>query len=130
MRVLLDTYFLIWAATAPNKIDRREQALMSRSDLLASAITILELRIKWQKFGGGSRRRTDSLDPAIALAHIAANGLELAPLTGADCGASFDAPIPHRDPFDEMLLIHARRLGAKLLTRDSDLQGHPLVVQP
>lgn len=128
--MLLDTHFLIWAAINPKKITPREQALMSRSDLLVSVVTILELRIKWQKFGGGSHRRTDLLDPAIALAHIAGNGIELAPLTGEDCAAALATPVSHRDPFDEMLLIHAQRLGAKLLTRDGDLQGHPLVVQP
>lgn len=129
MRVLLDTHFLIWAATNPKKIDRREQALMSRSELLVSAISILELRIKWQKFGDNSRNRTDVLDPAIAFQHIVGNGWELAPLSGEDCAAALATPVPHRDPFDEMLLIHAQRLGAKLLTRDSELQGHPLVVQ-
>lgn len=130
MRVLLDTHFLKWVATDPTKITRREQALMSRSDLVVSAMSILELRIKWQKFRGGRRRRTDLLDPMVALAHIASNGIELAPMTGEDCAASLDVPVPHRDPFDETLLIHAQRLGAKLLTRDGDLQGHPLVVQP
>lgn len=128
MRVLLDTHFLIWVATAPNKISRHEQAIMARSELLASAMSILEMRIKWQKFGGSSRRRTDLLDPAIALAHIADNNIELAPMTGADCAASLDTPVPHRDPFDELLLIHAQRLGAKLLTRDAQLVDHPLAI--
>ena len=127
--MLLDTHFVIWLATEPQKISRREQSLMARSDLVVSAVSILELRLKWQKFGDDRRRRRDVIDPAIALAHIVDNEIDLAAMTGADCAATLDVPVPHRDPFDEMLLIHAQRLGAKLLTRDGDLQGHPLVVQ-
>ena len=128
MRVLLDTHFLIWTATDPQKITRREQALITRSELIVSAVSIFELRLKWQKFGGGHHRRPDLIDPVVALALIAGNGIELAPLTGEDCAASLDVAVPHRDPFDEMLLIHAQRLGAKLLTRDADLHGHPLAI--
>ena len=40
-----------------------------------------------------------------------------------------DPPLPHKDPFDEMLLVHAHRLGARLMTRDRKLLGHPLTVQ-
>jgi hypothetical protein len=32
----------------------------------------------------------------------------------------------HGDMLDELLLIRAQRLGAKLLTRDRKLLGHPL----
>lgn len=128
MRVLLDTHFVQRLVAEPAKISRREHAVISRSDIVISAVSIWELRIKWQKHSG-NRRRRDLLDPATALQFIIDNEIQLAPLTGEDCIVSLDRPVAHRDPFDEMLLIHAQRLGAKLLTRDGDLEGHPLVVQ-
>lgn len=128
MTVLLDTHFLSWLVLAPKKIDRHEKALMSRSDLLVSAATILELRIKRQKFARSPHRLKDLLDPAEALAHIAGNGLDLMPLTGEMCATSLDTPMGHSDPFDELLLIHAQYLGVKLLTRDTRLIGHPLAL--
>jgi len=128
MRLLLDTHFVQHLVAEPNKLSRRENALISRSDIVVSALSIWEFRIKWEKHSG-NRRRTDLLDPVKAMRFIVDNEIELAPLTGADCATVLDPPVPHRDPFDEMLLIHAQRLGAKLLTRDRALQGHPLVVQ-
>lgn len=129
MRLLLDTHFLSWMALAPKKIDRREQALISRSsELLVSAVTIFELRIKWDKFAPTRRRRNDLLDPATALDHIAGLGIELVPLTGEDCATLLDTAMAHHDPFDEMLLVHAQRIGARLLTRDTKLLDHPLAI--
>ena len=128
MRLLLDTHFLSWLALKPQKLDRAEVALMKRSELLVSATSISELRIKWAKFAGSRNRRDDLLDPVKALQHVAENQLELAPLTGAICATSLDTPLPHDDPFDELLLIHAQYLGVKLLTRDTKLLDHPLAI--
>ena len=128
MKLLLDTHFLSWMALAPNKVHRREQALISRSDLFVSAVTIFELRIKWGKFERTRHRRGDLLDPAEALAHISNHDIDLVPLTGEDCATLLDTAMAHHDPFDEMLLIHAQRIGARLLTRDSELEGHPLAI--
>lgn len=127
MRLLLDTHFLIWMVIDPGEIGRREKVLISRNGLVVSPVSIWELRNKWQKHGGNKGRR-DLLDPSVALAYVIGNGLELAPLTGEDCAAALDTRMPHHDPFDEMLLIHAQRLAAKLLTRDTQLVDHPLAI--
>jgi PIN domain nuclease of toxin-antitoxin system len=52
----------------------------------------------------------------------------LLPLTGEICATALDTPLPHDDPFDELLLIHAQYLGIKLLTRDTKLLDHPLAI--
>lgn len=128
MRLLLDTHFLSWLALKPEKLDRREIALMRRSELLVSTTSIIELRIKWRKFERTRHRRNDLLDPARALEYVAEKGLELLPLTGEVCATALDTPLPHDDPFDELLLIHAQYLGVKLLTRDTRLIDHPLAI--
>ena len=38
------------------------------------------------------------------------------------------SPIPHKDPFDELLLVQAQEEGLKFLTADGQLIGHPLAI--
>ena len=128
MRLLIDTHFLSWLSLKPKKIDRREMALMKRSELLVSVVSIQELRIKCVKFERTRHRRDDLLDPVEALRYIAENTLQLMPLTGEVCATALDTPLSHTDPFDEQLLIHAQYLGVRLLTRDTKLIGHPLAI--
>jgi PIN domain nuclease of toxin-antitoxin system len=128
LKLLIDTHFVSWLAFRPHKLDRRELALIKRSELLVSVVSIQELRIKWVKFERTRHRRDDLLDPAEALTYIARNEIPLMPLTGEICATILDMPLLHDDPFDEQLLIHAQYLGVKLLTRDSKLIDHPLAI--
>jgi PIN domain nuclease of toxin-antitoxin system len=100
--------------------------LIADSDVHVSSVSIWELRLKWQKLDRHGRRK-GTLDPDHALAYVVRSPIILAPLSGQDCAAFLPEPLAHNDPFDEMLLIHAQQLGAKLLTRDRLLLGHPLV---
>ena len=130
MKLLLDTHFLEWLARAPDEITKQEAAVIldEGNALLISAVSIWEIRLKWEKFDRTGRRK-GLLDPALAMHYIAENNLELAALTGEDCAARLESPPPHGDPFDYMLLIHAARLGAWLLTRDRLLIDHPIALQ-
>lgn len=125
MRLLLDTHVLIWLSHAPDELSNAARGLLDRSStrVFVSAATLWELRIKWSR--SAARVREELLDPLIAISFAAQQGFELAALGPEDCVTSLDPPLGHRDPFDEQLLIHAQRLGAKLLTRDRKLIGHP-----
>lgn len=131
MRLLLDTHILLWMARFPERLNRRERDVLTNEDvsLLVSVISIWEIRIKWQKFDRNGVRK-GALSPDDALAYVAQHRLELVPLSGADCVIPLDPGLEHNDPFDEMLLVHARRVGARLLTRDSQLVAHPLAFIP
>lgn len=130
MRVLLDTHFLVWLAAGAGNLRPAELMVIQGEDneVLASAASIWELRIKWAK--QGRRSPTDGkTDPERALTFADDAGIAILPLRPADCAASLQIAISHGDPFDEMLLIHAQRLGARLLTRDRHLLDHPLALQ-
>ncbi|RZF64239.1 PIN domain-containing protein [Sphingomonas populi] len=129
MRLLLDTHFLIWLAIDPDEIRPRERALIGAAEVIVSAASLWEMRLKWQKRDRHGRRK-GQLDPALALAFIAANDMQLAGLSAEDCATMLAPAMPVPDPFDEMLLIHAQRLGVRLLTRDRQLIGHPLAITP
>ncbi|UIJ46434.1 type II toxin-antitoxin system VapC family toxin [Sphingomonas cannabina] len=129
MSVLLDTHFVIWLAKDGAELTPRERAFLDAQEERAwiSAISIWELRIKWSKVSRNGERK-GALAPEAAMLFADLAGIEIVPITGVDCTMPLRTPLSHKDPFDEMLLVHAQQRGARLLTRDSDLQGHPLVV--
>lgn len=130
MKLLLDTHIIIWMMHQPQSMSRGERrAILQASVRYASAASFWELRIKWNlrdRFG----QRKGSVDPASAIAFSRQNEIEMIPLTEEDSICLLDQTLSHRDPFDEMLIVQADRLGARLLTRDSQLIGHPLAYHP
>lgn len=129
-RLLLDTHFLIWLINSPDELSQREHVLISApgTQLIVSAVSIWELRTKWNlRHARGSRK--GDVPPQAGIEYAVANGIDLVPMTADDASTELEMPPPHRDPFDEMLLVHAQQLGAKLLTRDRRLLGHPLALQ-
>lgn len=126
MKLLIDTHILIWLARTPDRLNAAESALLAArgARVLVSAVSIWELRLKWDR--SGDARRSELLDPQAALEFAERAGFELKVLTPADCAIRLNVPIGHRNPFDEQLLIHAQLLGAHFLTRDRLLTGHPL----
>lgn len=128
MRLLLDTHVLVWLANRPEKLSDAARDLLARPSNRAfvSSVSFWELRIKWNV--SREALRENLLDPVAAIPFAEQHGFELAVLAPADCIVSLEVKLEHRDPFDEQLLIHAQRLGAKLLTRDRRLIGHPLAL--
>lgn len=129
MTLLLDTHILIWFAAVQAKLSTRERtALFGASQLLVSSISIWEIRAKVR----AERRRGKlmlALDPAMALSFCKTIDIKVETVSIADMiWPPLEVDPEHGDMFDEMLLIHAQRLGAKLLTRDRRLLGHPLSV--
>ncbi len=129
MRLLLDTHIAVWAALDPDALTAAERALLSAatSQVVLSAVAVWELRLKWHSFTiSGSRK--GPLDPAVVVTFARAVDWSLLPLTAAHAAASLAPPLPHKDPFDELLLVQAQEEGMRLLTRDAKLLGHPFVV--
>ena len=129
MKLMLDTHILIWLAGRPAKLTVFERALLDADEheLLVSALSIFELRMKWG-VAGSRRKDEDRLDPQDALRFLSLAGIAIAPIDGADFSTVLHPPLDHKDPFDEMLLVHAQRLGARLLTRDRRLADHPVAL--
>ncbi len=127
MRLLLDTHIAIWAALDPDALTRTEREEMAAADapLVLSAVVVWELRLKWHSLHISGERK-GALDPACIIAFAAAMGWELLPLTARHAAAKLTQPLPHKDPFDELLLVQAQEEGMRMLTRDAKLVGHPL----
>lgn len=126
MRLLLDTHIAIWAALDPDALTQSERKQMTESNgpLVLSAVSVWELRLKWNSFHiSGSRK--GPLDPTIIVAFGTAMGWESLPLTTRHAATTLVHPIQHKDPFDELLLVQAQEEGMQLLTRDARLLLHP-----
>lgn len=113
---LLDSHVLLWLLATPERLGTRCRAdLEAATQVRFSAASIWELRIK---AGLGKVRVPDGL----AVAAVAA-GLRELPVTSAHVDASVGFSLPHRDPFDRLLVGQASQERLTLLTADRALLG-------
>jgi PIN domain nuclease of toxin-antitoxin system len=85
------------------------------------------LRLKWHRFHVSGECKGPAHPPHV-LQTLVDGGIPLMPLTGEHAAAELAVPLPHKDPFDELLLVQAQEEGCKLLARDARLADHPLEV--
>lgn len=130
MNILLDTHFIIWMATDPSRLLPHEHEVLDSDDnqIIVSAISIWEIRLKWAR-SYSSGKRKGALDPIDALAFVQSAELSLLMLDPETAAMPLLAPLNHKDPFDELLLVQAQQSGARLFTRDRLLLAHPLAYQ-
>jgi PIN domain nuclease of toxin-antitoxin system len=98
---------------------------LAEHEISLSAISVWELRLKWNSFFVSGERK-GPVDPVKALGLFRRLGLPILDVHSDMMATPLQHPIDHKDPFDELLLVQAQELGMKLLTRDSDLEDHPL----
>lgn len=127
MRLLLDTHILLWAIVDPGLLSIHEDRLLraTGTEVYVSAVSIWEIRIKSNTFDRSGARKLET-SPLAALAFVGEMGWNMVALTAAHAAAALRDPVPHKDPFDELLLVQAQEDGLRLLTRDRSLAGHPL----
>ena len=131
MRVLLDTSYLFDLMEALGRLTDAERRFFEEhaAHLYVSAVSIWEMRLKYHaRHGSGDRK--SRFDPEDVIAALEQQEMTFLPMTPAHASRRLEVPIPHRDPFDELLLVQAQEEGLKLLTVDRRLVGHPLTVTP
>jgi PIN domain nuclease of toxin-antitoxin system len=106
MRLLLDTHALIWFLEGSKSLGREaSRAIEDQSnDVLVSAVSAIEVTNKF---------RTGKLDQAELLARdfeptILAHGFAPLSITVAHASLAGSLDIPHRDPFDRLLIAQAQ----------------------
>lgn len=119
MTLLIDTHVALWLYAAPNKIPEATRSrLVGGEALIASAASAWEYEIKREKFG-------DSFGPPFTdlVELLAAEEHDFPFACHKD---AYDLPPIHADPFDRMLVAHARHLGCSIVTADKVLQRYPV----
>lgn len=127
MRLLLDTQVFAWIGSGWRDLTLAERLAIeqAKDELFVSVISLWELRLKWRSNPHkATAERLITPEQGVALA--AARGINVSPFTADVTVAALNPPLGHKDPFDEILLVHAGLLGAKLLSRDDLVLGHPL----
>lgn len=123
MNCLLDTHAFLWAVFAPEKLGRKARASIvdPANAIHLSSVTFWEISLK---FALGKLTLTDCSPETLV--HTAREmGLTLiAP--GVEESASFHQlpRLPHRDPFDRMLVWQAIQRDLVLITKDSALPAY------
>lgn len=132
MRILLDTHILIWLIMDDDRLSSSEKRLIFHPETvaLASSVSIWEVRLKQRRDGRRPRDNDMPIDPETTLRSCERLGLEVVSATAEDFTILLDPPLPHRDPFDDMLMVHAQRSGARLLTQDDHMIDHPIAYRP
>ena len=129
MKILLDTHFVLWSATDPGRITDKERLILSDSDadVYISSVSIWELRIKWNSLSRKGEVPFD-FDPIHVLAYWQHMNVKFVDLSPQLAVAVLKQALPHKDPFDQILVILAQEIGARILTRDDDILTHPLAI--
>ena len=131
MSLLLDTHYVFAIAGSPGRLSGTEINFLAayQGRFVVSAVSLWEMRLKWDALHASGDRK-GPLDPAQAMRILGGQNIDFLPLSAAHAATRLREPIPHGDPFDELLLVQAQMEGLKLLTRDGKLLGHPLAARP
>ena len=129
MRVLLDTHYVLWLANNSERLSRAEVLFVSQAELkiVVSAVSLWELRIKWRRLERDGEVISAS-SPKLVHEFWSSMGAELIDLTFEHATTPLEYKLPHRDPFDDLLVVQAQQLGVKIFTRDDDILTHPLAI--
>jgi PIN domain nuclease of toxin-antitoxin system len=122
LRLLLDTNIVIWREEGRLDLigSSATEAIKTADELLVSVVSFIEIGIK---AATGKLRL-----PAGLREHVLESGariLSLAPEHGLDLAA---LPLHHRDPFDRMLIVQARREGLTIVTGDRYFSAYDVPV--
>ncbi|MDP2863291.1 MAG: type II toxin-antitoxin system VapC family toxin [Desulfobacterales bacterium] len=121
MKLLLDTHILLWAAGQPEKLSKSTRILLTKPEnsLFFSAASIWEIVIKL-----GIGREDFKVDPYRLRKMLVAHGYAELPVTAEHALKVDSLPLLHKDPFDRLLLAHARSEGMQLLTGDASVSQY------
>lgn len=129
MRVLLDTSFLydLMAAYGEFSESMRGFAAEHDAEFFVSAVSIWEMRLKYHALHPSGERKSP-YDPNDVLAILQGQDVTFLSVEASHAARELKTPIPHRDPFDQLLLVQAQEEGLRLLTSDRQLAEHPLAI--
>lgn len=127
MALILDTHYVFALSRVDTRLRKREQKFLAApgDSLLVSAVSIWEIRLKWQSLHASGVRKGPA-SPQQVVDALKSEPIAFLNLTPAHSATELIVAPANRDPFDELLLAQAQAESALLLTRDSKLKGHPL----
>ena len=121
MRVLLDTHALLWAFLESPRLSPAARATLAstESEKLVSAVSAMEITLK-HRLG-----KLAEAAPFIREGKLAIEDLDHVPLPVSMAHASLagSLDIPHRDPFDRLLIAQARIERVPIVSNETLIDG-------
>lgn len=121
LRLLLDTHALIWWLAGDDALGRKAQAAIAdeSNTVFVSAASAMEVATKF---------RIGKLPGAALLAQdfekvIASQGFTELPISIHHARLAGEMPIPHKDPFDRLLIAQARGEDMVLVSNEALFDG-------
>jgi PIN domain nuclease of toxin-antitoxin system len=119
--VLIDTNALIWYAHQPQQLSQRAAGAIRNKGNFYSWVSLWEIAIKSSlgklRLQDANGRRVDAGQFLMRLIHDL--GLSTLPLGFEDFAAVESLPFHHRDPFDRLLVVQARRANLPIVSADT-----------
>lgn len=120
MNYLLDTHYLIWLLSEPNKMKPRIRKIIEDQDntIIFSVISLWEISLKFSlgKLQFDHKKIEDIPSACTEM------GIELAPLYPKESSSvHLLAANFHKDPFDRMLICQAMNNRYTLITNDEQI---------
>ena len=119
---LLDTCALLWWMADAHELGRGARRVIANRNnrILVSVASLWEIAIKRRK---GWLAGVDEYLARYAALH-ARWGFSTVVIEPADAVAAGTLAVAHDDPFDRMLIVQSRRLGARIVTCDDAIRRH------
>ena len=125
MKLLLDTHTFLWHSDGNPQMSATATAVLVEptNDLFLSMASVWEIAIKV----GLKKLTLSSSFGDFMTKSITGYGLTTLPITVDDCVDYESLPFPlskHRDPFDRLIIVHARRNGMSIVGADTDFDAY------
>lgn len=116
MRLLLDTHALIWAAQEPEMLSDIARLAIEdmRNTVFVSSVSAIEISTKY-------RLGKLKVSPTLAehfVAQVRSQGFEILDINAHHAQRAGLLKIPHRDPFDRLLIAQAMVEGMTLVSNE------------
>ena len=114
---------------APGQFSETVQRIFEERapQLYVNSVSIWEMRLKYRARRASGERKSP-FDPGEVVLALEGQEVTFVPPTEHHAACELQTPLPHRDPFDELLLVQAQEESLRLLTTDRQLIGHPLAI--
>ena len=119
MRILLDTHALIWWVEDSPLLSEAARAAIAEGDVLVSAASAWEIATKFRL---GKLPSAGRMAQSFA-AEVAAEGFVPLAVTLDHAALAGDLDIPHKDPFDRLLIAQARIERVPLVSNERLFDG-------
>jgi PIN domain nuclease of toxin-antitoxin system len=124
MRVLVDTHIFLWGLQHEDRLSRRVQTLLPKSDVWISVASLWEIIAKVQV---GKLSLPTPVGDYLA-AKLKANGVMVLPITFDHVKRLEELSLKHRDPFDRMLIAQSIEEKLPVVTADPLFKQYPVQV--